>query len=225
MRDHLTKQEKIFFLLGCSFAVLLVISNVIASKIMSVGGFFAPAAVLCYSLTFAATDTMAELWGKERTKFVVNVGFFVAVLSALFIRLAITVAPAPFWENQSAFELILGSNFRIVLASLTAYLVSQHHDIWAFTFWKNRTGGRHLWLRNNLSTGVSQLLDTLLFISLAFYGTGAPVISMIAGQYVIKLVIAVADTPLVYALVYMIRAYFDIAPGQMHSISNAKQAG
>ncbi|MBS4032805.1 MAG: queuosine precursor transporter [Clostridiales bacterium] len=214
MPGPLTKQEKAFFLLGCSFAVLLVVSNVIAGKIISVGGLFAPAAVLCYSLTFAATDTMAELWGKERTKFVVNVGFFVAVLSAVLIRLAIAVAPAPFWENQGAFELILGSNLRIVVASLTAYLVSQHHDIWAFTFWKNKTGSRHLWLRNNLSTGVSQLLDTFLFITLAFYGTGAPVLSMIAGQYVIKLVIAVADTPLVYALVYMIKPHLKLDPGQ-----------
>jgi uncharacterized integral membrane protein (TIGR00697 family) len=214
MHTHLTKQEKVFFLLGCSFAVLLVVSNVIAGKIMSVGGLFAPAAVLCYSLTFAATDTMTELWGKERTKFVVNVGFFVTVLSALFIRLAVAVAPAPFWENQGAFELILGSNLRIVLASLTAYLISQHHDIWAFTYWKNKTGGRHLWLRNNLSTGVSQLLDTFLFISLAFYGTGAPVVSMIAGQYVIKLFIAVADTPLVYALVYMIKSHLNLNPEQ-----------
>lgn len=217
MYTQLPKQEKIFFLLGCSFAVLLVISNVIAGKIMSVGGMFAPAAVLCYSLTFAATDTMAELWGKERTKFVVNVGFFVTVLSALFIRLAIAVAPAPFWENQGAFELVLGSNLRIVLASLTAYLISQHHDIWAFTFWKNKTGGRHLWLRNNLSTGVSQLLDTFLFITLAFYGTGAPVLSMIAGQYVIKLLIAVADTPLVYALVYMTKSYLNLSLEQAPS--------
>jgi len=201
MNNGLARQEKIFLLLSCSFVVLLVVSNIIAGKIIAVAGVFAPAAVICYSLTFAATDTMAELWGKERTKFVVNVGFVVTIISALFIRISILMPAAPFWGHQDAFELILGGNLRIVLASLTAYLISQHHDIWAFLFWKDKTRGRHLWLRNNLSTAVSQLIDTAIFIVLAFYGTGSPLFAMIIGQYIIKLTIALCDTPLVYLLV------------------------
>lgn len=205
MENNLGPRDKVFILLTACFAVLLVVSNVIAGKIMLVGGVVAPAAVLCYSLTFAVTDTIAEIWGKERTVFIVNVGFIVTVLSALFIRLAIAVPAAPFWEQQEAFSQILGSNLRIVLASVTAYLVSQHHDIWAFMFWKQKTGGRHLWLRNNLSTGVSQLLDTSIFIVLAFYGTGIPLLPMITGQYLLKLLITLLDTPLVYGLVYLIK--------------------
>ncbi|MEW5920352.1 MAG: queuosine precursor transporter [Bacillota bacterium] len=201
MNNGLAKQEKAFLLLTCSFVVLLVVSNIIAGKIVTIGGMFAPAAVICYSLTFALTDTMTELWGKERTKFVVNVGFVVTVLSALFIRLAILMPAAPFWTHQAAFELILGSNLRIVLASLTAYIISQHHDIWAFTFWKKKTQGRHLWIRNNLSTCVSQMMDTAIFILLAFFGTGSPLLTLIMGQYAVKMVIAFSDTPLVYLLV------------------------
>ncbi len=207
MNQHLPKQEKAFLLLSCVFVVLLAISNVIAGKLITVGGLFAPAAVLCYSLTFVATDTMTELWGKERTRFVVNVGFLVAILSAVLIRLAIIMPAAPFWEGQEAFTAVLGANLRITVASLTAYLISQYHDIWAFTYWKEKTGGRFLWLRNNLSTGGSQILDTAVFITLAFAGTGAPLLSMIFGQYAIKLVIAICDTPLVYLCISAVKRY------------------
>ena len=207
MEQTLSKQEKAFLLLSCSFVVLLVVSNVIAGKIITIGGLFAPAAVICYSLTFAATDTLAEIFGKERTRFVVNVGFFVTILSALFIRLAILMPGAPFGLEQEVFEAVLGGNLRIVIASLIAYLISQHHDIWAFTFWKEKTKGRHLWIRNNLSTGVSQMLDTTIFITLAFSGTGAPVLSMITGQYLIKLLIGVCDTPIVYLMVHAVKQY------------------
>jgi uncharacterized integral membrane protein (TIGR00697 family) len=220
MENNLGPRDKVFILLTACFAVLLVVSNVIAGKIMLVGGVVAPAAVLCYSLTFAVTDTIAEIWGKERTVFIVNVGFIVTVLSALFIRLAIAVPAAPFWEQQEAFSQILGSNLRIVLASVTAYLVSQHHDIWAFMFWKQKTGGRHLWLRNNLSTGVSQLLDTSIFIVLAFYGTGIPLLPMITGQYLLKLLIALLDTPLVYGLVYLIKRKTAVIANTGLSITN-----
>jgi hypothetical protein len=214
VENDLTRKEKYFLLLSCCFAVLLVISNVIAGKIIMVAGMFAPAAVICYSLSFTATDILAELWGKERTKFIVNVGFWVSVLSAVFIRIAIVLPAAPFWEYQDSFTQILGSNVRITVASLAAYLVSQHHDIWAFVFWKEKTGGRHLWLRNNLSTGVSQFIDTVIFISLAFYGTGTPLLSIIIGQYLVKLAIAVFDTPLVYAMVYAIKKNTDSPCGQ-----------
>ena len=137
----------------------------------------------------------------------VNLGFIVVVLSALFFRLAIILPAAPFWEGQGAFVTVLGSNLRLVAASLAAYLISQYHDIWAFLFWKEKTAGRHLWIRNNMSTGVSQLLDTVIFITLAFAGTGTPLLSLIFGQYVIKLVIALCDTPLVYAMVFMTKKY------------------
>lgn len=210
--EAMTKREKAFLLISCSFAVLLVISNVVATKIIVAGRFFAPAAVLCYSLTFAASDTLTELWGKERARFVVNVGFFVTLLSALFIRLAVIFPPAPFWGGQEVFAAVLGANLRIVIASLAAYLVSQHHDVWAFLFWKEKTKGRHLWVRNNLSTVVSQLLDTVLFITLAFYGQGLPLLSMIVGQYAIKFVIALCDTPLVYLMVYLGRRYAGDVP-------------
>jgi queuosine precursor transporter len=203
--DNVSREDSIYILLGCTFVGLLVVSNIIASKIIMVAGLVGPAAVICYSLTFALTDTITELWGKERTKLIVKYGFIVSIITALFIRLAIVMPAAPFWTDQEAYSLILGSNLRIVAASLIAYLISQYHDIWAFMFWKNITKGKHLWLRNNLSTGASQLLDTVVFITLAFAGMGIPLLPMIIGQYIIKIVIAFIDTPVVYLLVNLIK--------------------
>jgi len=182
-----------------------------------VAGLVGPAAVICYSLTFALTDTITELWGKERTKLIVKYGFIVSIISALFIRLAIIMPAAPFWTDQDAYRLILGSNLRIVAASLIAYLISQYHDIWAFVFWKNITKGKHLWLRNNLSTGASQLIDTVIFITLAFAGMGIPLLPIIFGQYIIKIVIALLDTPIVYFLVNLIKkkTNFQSKPGDI----------
>ena len=133
-------------------------------------------------------------------------GFLASVVSAIMIKIAIMIPSAPFWNNQEQYELILGSNFRIVLASMLAYLSSQYHDVWAFHFWKSITNGKYLWLRNNLSTSVSQLIDTVVFIVVGFYGTGTPILSMIVGQYIIKLVVAILDTPLVYLIVNLIRS-------------------
>ncbi len=199
------KGERFFLGLSVSFIALLIVSNVIAGKIVLIGGLTVPAAVICYALTFLISDTLVEVWGKKRTRYVIKLGFYASILAALFIRLAIYMPGAPFWADQAEFELILGTNARIVVASMAAYLVSQLHDVWAFHFWKEKTKGKHLWIRNNLSTGVSQLIDTIIFITIAFYGAGTPLISLILGQYVIKLVIAICDTPFVYLFVYYAR--------------------
>lgn len=201
MDKILKKDEKLFLLFSTVFITLLVISNVIAVKVISIGKLIGPAAVICYAITFAISDTLAEIWGKERTKYIVNLGFIAALVSGIMIKLGILLPAAPFWELQNEYELILGSSTRIIIASMIAYITSQYHDVWAFHFWKNKTKGKHLWIRNNLSTMVSQLIDTVIFIVVAFYGTGAPIMSMIIGQYIIKLIIAIIDTPLVYLLV------------------------
>ena len=97
---------------------------------------------------------------------------------------------------------------------MLAYLVSQHHDVFAFEFWRRRTGGKHLWLRNNASTIVSQGIDTVLFISIAFAGSvpTSVLLNMILGQCLVKLVIAVIDTPICYGLVSPIRSRNDNLP-------------
>ncbi|KXG44106.1 queuosine precursor transporter [Tepidibacillus infernus] len=205
----MNRQEKYFIVLSGLFTGLLVLANIIATKIITIqfgqNAFFVPAAVLAYALTFTITDAISEVWGKERTNWLVFTGFITSVISALLVKLAIQMPSAPFWTGQEAFQEILGSNLRITLAGMIAYLVSQYHDVWAFHFLKEKTKGRKLWLRNNVSTSVSQLLDTTIFITIAFYGVIPNLFTMILTQYAIKLMIAVLDTPVVYGLVYLIR--------------------
>lgn len=98
----------------------------------------------------------------------------------------------------------LGQTGRIVAASLIAYIVAQNHDVWAYHFWKKLTKGKHLWLRNNLSTGVSQIIDSVLFTTIAFYGI-TPVVPIIMSTIVLKFIIAALDTPFLYA----VRWYFE----------------
>ncbi len=194
--------EKAFLLLGCLFTGLLVISNILAVKPVALAdGIIVPAAVLAYALTFPITDTVSEIWGRKRASALVWAGLATSLTAAAMVHLAIWLPAASFWSRQVAFEEILASNFRIVLASMIAYLVSQLHDVWAFSFWKKKTEGRHLWLRNNASTLVSQLLDTLIFITIAFYGVWPSIIPVIIAQFAIKSIIALADTPLVYLMV------------------------
>lgn len=201
----MNKDTKILLALSAIFISMLVISNVIAVKTISIAGMIGPAAVICYSLTFAITDTLSEIWGKKTTQFIVMIGFGCVILSAIFVRLAVIMPGAVFWDKQDEFSLILGSNLRIVTASLIAYLVSQTHDLYTFHLLKEKTNGKHLWLRNNVSSIISQTLDTVIFIVVGFAGLGIPLWSMIWGQLAIKVIIAIVDTPLVYLLVNVIR--------------------
>jgi uncharacterized integral membrane protein (TIGR00697 family) len=201
--------ERAFVLLVSIFVGALVISSVLASKIISIFGLFVPAGVLAYCITFVVTDVISEIWGKERANRVVFSGFIALLVTFLLIRVVLTWDAAPFWREQKAFSTILGSTSRIIIASFIAYLVSQYHDIWAFHIWRKFTGERHLWLRNTASTVVSQFIDTLIFITIAFYGT-MPVFPLMKGQYFIKVLIALLDTPFVYLLVILIRRGYSI---------------
>ena len=197
-----------------TFAGLTVIANIIAVKPVMFGPFVVPAAVIIYATTFLMTDVLAEHWGKETAFQAVISGFVANIMLVLGVTLAIWWPGAVFWENQEALQMILGLAPRVVLASMTAYLISQNHDIWAFHFWKRKTKGKYLWLRNNASTAVSQLIDTTLFITIAFYGI-LPIVPLIIGQYVVKLIIAAIDTPFCYATVNIIQK---IKPREMPSI-------
>lgn len=195
-----------FLILVSFFSGALVISAVLASKIVAFGGVVFPAGVLAYALTFPVTDTISEIWGKRIANRVVLAGFITLCLVFFLIAVAIRMPRAPFWKAEDAFRQILGQSLRIIVASLVAYLVSQFHDVWAFQLWRRVTGEKWLWLRNNISTWVSQFLDTCIFITVAFSGV-APVWQMILGQYLAKVVIAVLDTPLVYGAVWAVRRF------------------
>ncbi len=193
--------------LATLFGTCLLVANIIAVKLVSIGGWVFPAGIIAYPLTFLFTDVITELYGRRTASKIVWIGFGANLLMVLLVFGGKLLPVAPFWEGQPAYESILGMVPRVVLASMIAYLVSQHHDVFAFQFWRKKTGGRFLWLRNNASTMVSQALDTGLFITIAFWGiVPAGVLSnMLLTQYIIKLIMAALDTPFCYLLVALLR--------------------
>ena len=183
------------------FIMSLLVANVVAGKVVNLFGFIVPAAVVAYGITFLCTDVINEIWGKEQAQKTVMLGLKVQLASMVLILLAIWLPPAIFAVDFNvAFKTVLGQNVRVVFASLTAYTISQAHDVISFNFWRNKTKGKHKWLRNNLSTMTSQIIDTAIFITIAFWGLVPNLLWMIVSQYVVKAVIALIDTPFFYLL-------------------------
>lgn len=188
-------------------AALLVASNAAGAKIIALpGGLTASATVFSYALTFTFTDTIAEIFGKKAADNAVRVAFAGLVLSVLFFRIAISAPPASEWSGQAAYDETLGLGGRLLLGGWLSYMVSQHLDVFLFHRIGNLTSRRLLWLRNNLSTMISQFVDSTIFITIAFYGL-IPLWPTILGQYLVKVIIALVDTPVVYGAVALARRY------------------
>ena len=197
------KVPRTFITLVAVFVTSLVTANVLATKLFSFIGFTLPAGVIAYPITFLMTDVIGEIWGKKVVTRVVWAGFFCSILAMSLGFLAVLLPAAPFYERQEFFAELFGRVGRITGASLIAYLVSQLNDVWVFHKLKEYTNGKHLWLRNNVGTITSQFFDTVIFIVIAFYGIipTSVLLSMILSQWVIKILIALVDTPFCYWLV------------------------
>ncbi|MBM3329272.1 MAG: queuosine precursor transporter [Calditrichaeota bacterium] len=201
--------EAAYIYLLSGFIASLVISQVLAAKIVLMrlplaGDLIFPAGVVAYAATFLFTDLIEEVWGVAKAQRAVLAGFIGTVTALILIQLAMLLPTAPFWDNAEGWAKTVGATTRITLASLVAYLISQTHDVWLFQLLKRKTDGRHLWLRNNVSTMASQFIDTTLFVTVAFLGT-APILSMIVGLTVVKWILAIFDTPFVYLGVRYLR--------------------
>ncbi len=182
-----------------TFAGLIVTAQVLANKTVLFLGFTVPAAVIVYATSFFLTDVLCEFHGKDQAKQAVYSGFAVSIILVLAIQIAISWPSPAFWKGQEAFVSTLGMTWRIVLASLGAYVVSQNWDVHVFHKIKEWTDGEHLWIRNLVSTTSSQFFDTVIFITIAFYGV-FPIVPLIIGQYLVKLLISAMDTPFLYGL-------------------------
>jgi len=200
---YLGKRFSVSFPIGI-MGSLVVIAAILANKIVVVGGLAMPAGVIVASSTFLITDILSEKWGRKAAQQAVWVGLYGMLLLITGLWIAIAWEPAPFARDHAeSFASVLGMTPRIIAASVIAYMVSQHHDVWAFHFWKDRFQGKHLWLRNNASTIVSQLIDTVIFITIAFYGT-FPIFTMIRDMWMVKTAVALLDTPFIYAVSWLI---------------------
>jgi uncharacterized integral membrane protein (TIGR00697 family) len=200
------KTETNLTILNCLFITSLLVANVVASKVVTFWGLVVPAAIVAYPLTFLMTDVIGEIWGKEEANKTVKIGIVCQLASLLMIGIAILLPVAPFADNQAEFKSILGSSFRVVFASLIGYVCSQSWDVWIFHKIRDAYIKRHgstkggRWIWNNASTMTSQIIDTAIFITIAFVGTVPNIFTMIASQYFIKLIYAALDTPFFYLL-------------------------
>lgn len=192
------KTVKNLTIISTFFVATLVISNVLASKVVQIGFIEVPAAIVAYPITFLCTDIVGEIWGKKEAQFLVRLGFVVQLFTLVLIYAAVFLPPAPYMlEFQESFAAVLGSSGRFVLASMIAYLVSQSIDVELFHRIKARFKPK--WIRNN-STIISQLVDTTIFITIAFVGIVPNVLVMIFSQFIVKALLAIIDTPIFYYL-------------------------
>lgn len=196
--------ENKFILILVIFITIISILNLISTKIVTLFGYAFSVGTFLYALTFPCTDIISEVWGKERAKRVVWLGFLSNVIIAAVVFAAVKFPPAEFWaEENISYVATFSAVPRLIFASMIAFLISQLHDVWAFHYIRQLTKGKYLWLRNNVSTWVSQIIDSFIIVIIAFYGT-VPLnilIEMIFATTLIKIVIAALDTPVVYALV------------------------
>ena len=193
--------------LSMLFATFILVANITAVKIIAVGSDGIDAGIIAYPITFLISDVISEVYGKKTATKVVWLGFLVNLVMVSTIFIAGKLPAATFWTDQNAFDTILGSVPRIVLASMIAYIVSQNHDVIAFQMWRTFTKGRFLWVRNTGSTLVSQGIDTFLFVIIAFSGLYSWDVlwSMIFLTYAIKALAAIADTPLIYLATWYLK--------------------
>ncbi len=178
----------------------LILCNIQVLKTVQLFGLTTTLGNVLYGSVFLATDILSEFYGKEEARKGVLLGFMTLVMATGYMQISLLYTPAADDWVQPHLEAIFGFMPRVALASLLAYLVSQHHDVWAYHFWKSKTQGRMLWLRNNASTMVSQGLDSVIFCLVAFWGVfpWPVVMEILLTTYLLKFIVAVADTPFIY---------------------------
>lgn len=203
---YLSAKHKTYAYLFAALSTYIVLANIIAFRIMYVGPFVVPVAIVVYSLTFLITDFLSEKYGRKVARKAVLSGFIINVLAVIVILFSNNM-PYPSFASEQAelFAKTFSFTSRIVLGSLVAYIISQNVSVTIYHVVKVKTKGKKMWLRNNLSTSVAQLVDTIIFISMAFYGVFPlnALKSMIISQYIIKLLIALIDTPFLYLSTYI----------------------
>ena len=188
----------LFMFAGILFATCLLISNILATKILMIGPWAAPAGVLIFPVAYILNDVITEVWGFAKARLIIWTGFAVNVLAVLFFTMGIVVPGAPFWQNQEAFATILGNTPRIVVASMSAYLVGSFLNAFIMSRMKVMTNGKGFSGRAILSTLVGESADSFIFIGIAFAGIFpfTVLITMIVTQAMLKTVYEILILPI-----------------------------
>ena len=196
------KVSKYFVIVAAIFITSLLTANIIAVKLVTISGFFLPAGVVIFPISYIFGDILTEVYGYRLTRMVIWLGFFCNLLAVVAIGLAQALPAAPFWQDQAAFEAILGYTPRLLAASFVAYLIGEFANSYILARLKIVTQGRWLWVRTISSTIVGQGLDSVVFILIAFAGVipGPGLVNTILTQWVFKSAYEAIATPLTYAV-------------------------
>jgi hypothetical protein len=247
------RRERVFLVLAGTFLCAMTLLNVIGiTRFVQIGPMALAVGVLPYPLTFLCTDLICELYGKARANFLVTVGlglnFF--ILGVLFLGNSMPSVASdamPPWQviqlaaplalpsgdvvesSIGLYQLIYATTSGAVFASMLAYIAAQYCDVQLFHFWKRVTRGRHLWIRNNFSTLMSQMVDSITVVSVTF---GAAflrgeialqaLLVLIGSNYLFKAVVALLDTGPLYLLVHWLRRYLELPPGESAAADAAR---
>jgi len=189
--------------LQVAIAAAIILANLQGPKLTEIFGFETTIGVIFYSGIFLATDILSENYGRAEANKAVRMGFVVSIIVLTMLSMSMLYTPTDRQfaiDVHNAFDTILNFAPRFVLGSLFAYLVSQSFDVWAFHKIKEFTGEKWLWLRNNLSTMCSQILDTAVFSLVVWWGTVDLITALKLGavKFGFKMVIAMIDTTFIY---------------------------
>ena len=211
-------KDQLYIVLVGIFIASLITCNLIANKFVTVDlgfkVFIVSAGILPYPLTFLVTDLISEIYGQKRANLVVFSGFIASMFVLLFLWLGgqFNAIPSSIVGDET-YNSVFQNAWRIIAASMIAYLFAQFIDVRIFHFWKRLTNGKHLWLRNNGSTIASQLVDTTLVVMILFVGVWEPskIVSAIIDGWLFKMLMAAIDTPIIYGIIHLLKGKVEIA--------------
>lgn len=244
--EILERRERVFLIMAGVFLCAMTMLNIIGiTRFIQLGPMALAVGVLPYPLTFLCTDLISELYGRKRANFLVTVGLFLNffILGTMWLGQAMPAAAAqPPWQliqlaegvalpngtvvegQVEMFSLMYATTSGAVFASMMAYIAAQYCDVYMFHFWKRLTDGKHLWLRNNGSTLISQGVDSLMVISVTFGATFisggitlAGMLVLMGSNYLFKMMCALADTPFFYLGVHYLKGYLDLTDEEIHA--------
>ena len=200
MQESLSRKRDFLFAL---FVSCMVMVNTLGTKITTIAGVRVSVGIFFVPVLFLVTDIVGEVFGRKEASRFVNMATIMLVLLFVMMAVCIAVKPNEQWGMQEQYAQVFGSSIRMTIASLVSFVVAQQLDVFMFAFWGRITKGKHLWIRNNLSTIVSQLIDTTIFEFIAFWHlndkfTTGYIFSLILPYWLFKVVFALLDTPLCY---------------------------
>jgi len=201
-----------FVLVAALFVTCLIVSNIIAVKLIDVAGFILPAAIIIFPVSYILGDVLTEVYGYARARQVIWLGFLCNLVAVVAIAAGGLLPAAGFWGGQEAWDTILGYVPRILGASFIAYLIGELVNAYVLARLKVAMEGRHLWVRTIGSTLVGQLLDSTIFITVAFAGIipAEVLVGAVITQWLVKSAYEALATPLTYAVVGFLKRVDDV---------------